>query len=88
MSARRQRRQIALPVLLAAALITVGGDAVMAEQVPLLPPAVAATGPLPFAYDSGCSGTAPAVSNPDFEQQVISLVNEQRRANGLPRSSS
>ena len=78
------RHQLTLPVLLAAVLITLGGDAVLAEEVPPLPPAVAATGPLPFAYDSGCSGTAPAASNPDFEQQVISLVNQQRRANGLP----
>ena len=77
-------RLLALLLLAAAALVGLGGHAALAQDIPPLPPAVALQAPRPYAMDTGCSGTAPAASNADFEQQVISLVNEQRRANGLP----
>jgi uncharacterized protein YkwD len=77
-------RHLALQLLAAAALVGPGGYAALAEDVPPLPPAVALQAPRPYAMDTGCSGTPPAASNADYEQQVISLVNQQRKANGLP----
>lgn len=51
---------------------------------PPLPPPVATDHPPLVAYDTGCSGAVPAPSNAGYEQQVVELTNQQRRANGLP----
>jgi len=52
--------------------------------VPPQPSATALAGGPAFAHDTGCSGPAPAATNAAWEQQVIELVNQQRKENGLP----
>ncbi len=88
-------RPLGLPALLVAALVAPACDS--AEVRSSAPPPPQATAPagtasagLPAEADAapaggtGCSGTAPEATNAAWEQQVIELVNQQRRANGLP----
>jgi uncharacterized protein YkwD len=88
-------RPLALPALLVATLVTAACDSVGRSSVPLPPQATVPAGTasadaLPAEADAapasgnGCSGTAPEATNAAWEQQVIELVNQQRRANGLP----
>jgi uncharacterized protein YkwD len=73
-------RHLGLPVLLVASLLATacGSAEVRPSTPPALPPAAAP------ASQSGCSGPAPMATNPEWEQQVIELVNQQRRALRLP----
>jgi len=78
-------RRPGLPALLAGALVAAScGSAPNQASVPAPPPATAPAGGTALTHETGCSGTAPAPTNAAWEQQVIELVNQQRRANGLP----
>ena len=78
-------RRLGLPALLAGALVAAScGSAPNQASVPAPPPATAPAGGTALTHDTGGSGTAPAPTNDAWEQQVIELVNQQRKANGLP----
>jgi uncharacterized protein YkwD len=51
---------------------------------PLLPAALALSLPATPPLAPGCAGDAPAAAHADLEQRLAVLVNEQRRAAGLP----
>jgi uncharacterized protein YkwD len=77
--------RLGLPALLVATLVAPAcNSAAVQSSVPPQPSATALAGGPAFAHDTGCSGTAPAATNAAWEQQVIELVNQQRKANGLP----
>ena len=78
-------RLLGLPVVLVAALVAPAcGSAEVRSSTPPEPTAAApAEGPASTG-ETGCTGTAPEPTNADWEQQVIELVNQQRKANGLP----
>jgi len=81
----KRARRLGLPALLVATLVAPACDSAgVRSSVPPRPQATAPAGGAPFAHDTGCSGTAPAATNAAWEQQVIELVNQQRKANGLP----
>jgi uncharacterized protein YkwD len=73
-------RRLALAAL-AAGLLASSSSPAGAE--PPLPPAVAIEG-TPAFYDTGCSGTPPAPTNAAWEQEVVELVNQERKGNGVP----
>jgi uncharacterized protein YkwD len=76
-------RHLGLPALLVASLVVPACDSASHRSSASLPPK--ATAPAgSAAHEKGCSGTAPAPTNAAWEQQVIELVNRQRKANGLP----
>ena len=76
-------RRLGLPALLVATLVAPACDSASHPPSANLPPK--ATAPAgSAAHETGCFGTAPAPTNAAWEQQVIELVNQQRRANGLP----
>jgi uncharacterized protein YkwD len=78
-------RRLGLPALLAATLVAPACDSTgVQSSVPPPPQATAPGGGAALARDTGCSGTPPAATNAAWEQQVIELVNQQRKANGLP----
>jgi uncharacterized protein YkwD len=73
-----------LPALLVAALVASAcGSAEVRSSTPPEPATTAAAGPA-SGSQTGCSGTAPEATNAAWEQQVIELVNRERKANGLP----
>jgi uncharacterized protein YkwD len=74
-----------LPALLVATLVAAACNSA-AVQSPVSPPpsATALAGDSASAHGTGCSGSAPAATDAAWEQQVIELVNLQRKANGLP----
>lgn len=74
-------RHRGLPALLVATLVV---PACNSAEAPPPPQATARAGGAALVHDAGCSGTAPAPTDADWEQRVIELVNQQRRANGLP----
>jgi len=77
------RTHLGLPALLVACLVAPACDPASHQPSANLPPK--ATAPAgSAAHETGCSGTAPAPTNAAWEQQVIELVNQQRRANGVP----
>jgi uncharacterized protein YkwD len=91
------RPSLSLPALLVAALVAPACDTAevrpSASPAPRATPSPAGTASaegLPAEADAtpasgnGCSGTPPEATNAAWEQQVIELVNQQRRANGLP----
>ena len=75
-----------LPTLLVGALVAASCNSAPNQSSAPLPrhPATAPAGGARFPQDTGCSGTAPLATNADWERQVIELVNQERRANGLP----
>jgi uncharacterized protein YkwD len=76
-------RHLGLPALLVASLVVPACDSASHRSSASPPPK--ATAPAgSAAHETGCSGTAPAPTNAAWEQQVIELVNRQRRTNGLP----
>ena len=77
-------RRLGLPALLAASLAAPACDSGGQSSVPPQPQAAAPAGGTAFVHETGCSGTAPAATNAAWEQQVIELVNRQRKANGRP----
>ena len=77
-------RRLGLPALLAATLVATACDsAAVRSSVPPPPQARPPQAARPRPRDR-LLGPAPAATNADWEQQVIELVNQQRRANGLP----
>jgi uncharacterized protein YkwD len=73
-----------LPLILVAALVAPACDsAEVRSPLPPRPRAAPADGAA-FARGTGCSGAPPAAANAGWEQQVVELVNGQRKANGLP----
>lgn len=77
-------RRLGLPALLAATLVATACDSAgVRSPVPLQPQATAPAGGAAPAHDPGCSGAPPAATNAAWEQQVIELVNHERRARGL-----
>jgi uncharacterized protein YkwD len=78
-------RLLGLPALLLASLVAPAcGSAEVRSRTP--PEATAAApkeGPA-STRETGCSGTAPEPTNAAWEQQVIELVNRERKANGVP----
>jgi uncharacterized protein YkwD len=54
------------------------------SPAPPRPQATAPAGSAAIAHDARCFGTAPAATNAAWEQQVIELVNRERKATGLP----
>jgi uncharacterized protein YkwD len=78
-------RRLGPSALLVATLVAPACDsaAVQTSARPQ-PQATAPAGGAGFARGTGCSGAAPAPTNAAWEQQVIELVNQRRRENGLP----
>ena len=78
--------RLGLPALLVATLATPACDsaAVQSSMPSPKPPATAPADGARFTHGTGCSGAAPLAANAAWEQQVIELVNQQRRAYGLP----
>jgi uncharacterized protein YkwD len=77
--------RLRLPALLVGTLVAAScNSAPDQSSAPLPPPATAPAGRADAGRDTGCSGAAPAAANAAWEQQVIELVNQQRKANGLP----
>ncbi len=77
--------RLGLPALLVATLVAPAcNSAAVQSSVPPQPSATALAGDAALAQDTGCSGPAPAATNAAWEQQVIELVNQQRRAHGQP----
>lgn len=78
-------RYLRLPALLAATLVTPACDSAGVQpSVSPRPQATARSGGATVALDDRCFGAAPEATNAAWEQQVIELVNQQRKANGLP----
>jgi len=77
--------RLGLLALLVATLVApaCSSAAVQSSGPPGPSPTAVAGGPA-FAHGTGCSGAAPLATNADWERQVIELVNQERRANGLP----
>jgi uncharacterized protein YkwD len=74
-----------LPAVLVATLVAAAcNSAAVQSSVSPPPSATALPGDAASAHGTGCSGTAAAATNAAWEQQVIELVNLQRRANSLP----
>jgi uncharacterized protein YkwD len=79
------RRFPGLPTLLLAALVAQACDsAEVRSSTPPQPTARATAEGAASARETGCFGPAPAATNAEWEQQVIALVNQQRKANDLP----
>jgi uncharacterized protein YkwD len=79
------RRFPGLPLLLVAPLVAPGCDSAgVRSSAPPRPPATAPAEGAALAHGTGCSGAPPEPTNAAWEQQVIELVNRQRKANGLP----
>ena len=74
-----------LPAVLVATLVAAAcNSAAVQSSVSPPPSATALAGDSASAHGTGCSGTAPSATNAAWEDQVIELVNQQRKANGLP----
>ena len=81
----KHARPLALPALLVATLVAPACDSAgVRSSAPPQPQAIAPVGKTAFAHQTGCSGMPPEATNADWEQQVIELVNQRRRTNGLP----
>ena len=78
------RARLGLPALLVATLVAPACDSASHQPSANLPAKGHGSRRQCGPRQTGCSGTAPAPTNAAWEQQVIELVNQQRRANGLP----
>jgi uncharacterized protein YkwD len=77
-------RRPGLPALLFAAFVAPACDPPGVQSAAPRPTVTARADSAASAHKTGCSGLAPAPTSAAWEQQVIELVNQQRRANGLP----
>ncbi len=86
------RRVAAVAVLAAAVLLTLGIRRLRPERAAEPPPRAPAaagagrlteTGTAPVERAT-CAGPPPAAENAGFEQEILQLVNDQRRTAGLP----